>query len=63
MSREPDDEVNLAVEIAGLCKALGVLPRSGGLLDQDWYHVALIRGALRAFDIKEERDNRAASKR
>lgn len=56
MSRDPDDEVFLAVELSSLCKALGVLPRPGGILDQDWYHVALLKAGLRAFKIKEERD-------
>lgn len=60
MSREADEEVAFAVDISSLCKALQVLPRLGGLLDQDWYHVALLRAGLRAFNIKEERDNESA---
>ena len=60
LSRPPDDEVAFAVDMASLCRALQVLPRSGGILDQDWYHVALLRAALRAFHIKEEREAEAA---
>lgn len=62
MSREPDDEVAFAVDLAGLCRALGVLPRSGGILDQDWYHIALLKAAIRAFNIKEDRDAKDAAK-
>lgn len=62
MSRDADDEVAFAVDMASLCKVLGVLPRPGGLLDQDWYHVSLLRAALRAFALKEEQDTRAAQK-
>lgn len=63
MSRDPDEEVSFAVDMTSLCKALGVLPRSGGLLDQDWYHIALMKAAIRAFNIKEDRALKAASKK
>ncbi len=55
LSRESDAEVDMAVELASMCKALKVLPRPGGLLDQDWYHVKLIKAGMRAFSILEEK--------
>lgn len=59
MNREPDDEVALAIELTELCEALNVLPRAGGILDQDYYHIILLRAGLRAFSIKRERDSKS----
>lgn len=47
-----------AIEIAGLCKELGVLPRAGGLLDQDWYHVRLLKAGLYGIAKHEEYQQR-----
>lgn len=52
----PDDEVYRAVELAQLCKELKVLPGPGGLYDQDWYHVYLLKGGLYGIHAKEERE-------
>lgn len=54
MNRPPDDEVILAVELTQFCKAFHVLPRAGGVLDQDYYIITLLRAGLRAFDKKEQ---------
>jgi hypothetical protein len=39
-----------------LGKQLKVLPRSGGLLDQDYYHILLLKAGLQAMAKKEKRD-------
>jgi hypothetical protein len=43
-----------------LCRDLGVLPRAGGLLDQDSYHVWLLQETLTVLHEKEEKDMEAA---
>jgi hypothetical protein len=58
MSREADDETYLAIDLTGMCRSLGVLPRPGGVFDQDWYHIALLKAGLRAFNLKEEQDSK-----
>lgn len=42
--------------MAQLCKTFRCLPRPGGLLDQDWYHVELIKIGLQAMAEREQRD-------
>jgi hypothetical protein len=54
--REGDFEVQLALEIAGLCETYGVLPRAGGLLDQDSYHVYMMRAVQSAKQKRQERE-------
>lgn len=39
-----------------LCRDLGVLPKAGGLLDQDSYHVWLLQETLAVLHEKERRD-------
>jgi hypothetical protein len=56
MSRPPDEEVSMAVEMTVLCRELGVLPGPGGLLDQDAYHVHLLRETLHVLAEKEKQD-------
>jgi|tagenome__1003787_1003787.scaffolds.fasta_scaffold20010051_2 hypothetical protein len=46
----------MAVELTTLCRDLGVLPGPGGLLDQDAYHVWLIRETLGVLNEKERQD-------
>ena len=48
LNRDADEEVVLAMELTELCQSLRVLPRAGGLLDQDYYHIVLLRAGLRA---------------
>jgi len=58
MNRQPDEEVALAIRLTTMCRTLHCLPRPGGLLDQDWYHVALIEAGLYAMGKTAERDNK-----
>lgn len=46
----------MAVEMTLLCRDLGVLPKAGGLLDQDSYHVWLIQQTLAVLAKKEKQD-------
>lgn len=46
-----------ALELAAFAE-YGILPRQGGLFDQDPYHVYLIKAGLRAFGVKREKDNK-----
>lgn len=56
MNREPDDEVLLAVELTQMCTELRILPGPGGLLDQDPYHIMLLKAGLSAMHEKAKRD-------
>jgi hypothetical protein len=56
MSKPPDPEVQMAVNMTVLCRDLGVLPQAGGLLDQDSYHVWLIQETLAVLNEKERLD-------
>lgn len=58
MNREADEEVALSIRLTSMCRTLHCLPRPGGLLDQDWYHVALIEAGLYAMARKAEKDNK-----
>jgi hypothetical protein len=44
------------MELTYLCRKLGVLPKAGGLLDQDPYHVSLIKAVLVATDEANRRE-------
>jgi hypothetical protein len=48
------------MELTSLCKELGALPREGGLLDQDYYHVVLMRSVLTAVNEKDQKDRKEA---
>jgi hypothetical protein len=56
MKRPPDEEVQIAIDMTVLCRDLHVLPKAGGLLDQDSYHVYLIQETLAVIHEKERRD-------
>jgi len=56
MSRQPDDETALAIELTVLCKELHVLPKAGGLLDQDPYHIHLLKAGLSALREKAAKE-------
>ena len=62
MGRMSDDEVDMAIEIANMCRLLHTLPRAGGLLDQDWYHFRLLNAGLYGLDAldKKRADEEAA---
>jgi len=56
LDAKADHEVAFAMDMYSLCKQFKVLPRAGGLLDQDYYHIVLLRGVTRAVAIREERE-------
>lgn len=49
--------------MATMCKELGVLPRTGGLLDQNWYEYVLLRAGLNAIAEKEAKDQKDAERK
>lgn len=49
----PNSEVDAAIELYNICKDFHVLPRAGGMLDQDGYHVMLFRFVSMAYNEKE----------
>lgn len=58
LSRAPDAETALAIEIAAICKEYRVLPHEGGLLDQDPYHVLMLKAYSMALGEKAERESK-----
>lgn len=56
LSKEPDDEVALAINITNMCQALSALPRAGGLFDQDSYVIYLMQQVLVAQAERAELD-------
>lgn len=60
MTRPMDEDVAYAIQITSLCQELHCLPRAGGLLDQDSYHVWIMEQVLLAQNKKAERDQRNA---
>lgn len=48
----------MAVELTRLCQAMHVLPRAGGVLDQDSYHIYMIQTVLAAQAEKDELDRK-----
>ena len=59
-NREADEEVQLAIDLTALATRLHVLPQAGGLLDQDYYYIKLLRAGIRAFEKKEEQEYKKA---
>jgi hypothetical protein len=60
LNKPPDDEVELAAELAYFFKEGGALPGAGGLFDQDYYHMMLIKAGLAALAEKEKRESKKA---
>jgi hypothetical protein len=58
LSREPDLETSLAIDIAALCKEYRVLPKAGGLLDQDPYYVLVLKAYTLAINEKVRRESK-----
>ncbi len=54
-SKSPDEDVRLALELTNLCKSFHSLPRPGGILDQDFYHIALLSAGLYGMNKLEEK--------
>lgn len=63
MKREPDEEVNLALDLAALCESTHSLPRTGGVLDQDPYHLVLLRAGLYGLNKRKEFEQQKANQR
>jgi hypothetical protein len=53
-SEDIDTDVADAIVLVSLCRQFQTLPREGGLLDQDSYHVWLMNIVLNAMHEKEE---------
>jgi hypothetical protein len=62
-NRPADPEVALAINMTNLCRELHVLPRAGGLMDQDSYHVYLIQETLAVLQEKERKEVEAEKSR
>jgi len=56
-------QANMFLEIFGMCQNLNVLPRNGGLLDQDGFYVYLMKHAIMAQAERAELDNHAAAQK
>jgi hypothetical protein len=55
-------EVAYGVEMAMLCRTYQVLPRTGGLMDQPWIVVEVLKMVTVAQNQKEARDNKKNKK-
>jgi hypothetical protein len=60
MTRKPDPLVERAITLTNLCQALHVLPRAGGLYDQDPRDIYMISCVLSAQAEKAEMDSKKA---
>lgn len=58
MTRKPDAVVAQAITMTNLCQALHVLPRAGGLFDQDALHVYMIECVLSAQNERAEMEHK-----
>jgi hypothetical protein len=54
-------QANYFLETLGMCQELHVLPKPGGLYDQDSMYVHLMKHALMAQHERRELDNRKAA--
>jgi len=61
MTRKPDAMVAQAITLTNLCQTLHVLPRAGGLLDQDALHVYMIECVLSAQSERAEMERHKQS--
>jgi hypothetical protein len=46
-----------------LCRQLHVLPRAGGVLDQDWWEMTAVKVVLEALQEKEQEELKKAKAR
>lgn len=62
MSREPEEDVKDAIDLTNMCQELHCLPGPGGLLDQDAYHIHMMRCVIiaqrEAEEIQRKKDSR-----
>jgi hypothetical protein len=63
MNREPDDETAAAINLTILCQKFKQLPRPGGVLDQDAYHVHLLQTVLQVIEEKREMEEKRSKAR
>lgn len=56
-AEKAEDDVIEAINLTRMCDAYGTLPRAGGVLDQDSYHIWLIEQVHRADKIKWDREH------
>lgn len=54
-----DHETQLIVDLTMFFKEGGILPRAGGLFDQDPQHVKMIKAGLNAIAERREKDEKA----
>lgn len=62
MNRYTDDEVELAIELTFMCREFNVLPQPGGLLDQDYYLIRLLKAGVHGIGKLEERKRKPDQK-
>lgn len=55
-------EIRDAVETTTLCRTLNVLPRAGGLYDQPWIVVEMMKMVIAAQHKKDEEDRKKANR-
>jgi hypothetical protein len=54
--RQNEEDVIQTIELVDLCRTLHVLPRPGGLLDQDPVDIRMLKAGLRALALKENKN-------
>jgi hypothetical protein len=63
MNRKPDAEVLAILDVVRMCQSLNVLPRLGGLLDQDAYFAFLLARVLGFDEERQALENARAKAR
>ncbi len=58
MGAPASNEVAQSIEMTDLCRVLNVLPYSGGLYEQPWIVVEMMRMVIKAQNEKEERERK-----
>jgi hypothetical protein len=56
-------EVNFAMELYNFCKTFHVLPKPGGLFEQDAYHMELLDAVISAVGKKTDREMAEAKRK
>jgi hypothetical protein len=59
-NREADEDTALAIELTIMAKEFHTLPHTGGLLDQDYRTIQLLRAGLHGLSKKAEREKNQA---
>jgi len=58
MGAQVSVEIAYAIEMTDLCRQLNVLPYAGGLYEQPWIVVEMMRMVIKAQSEKEERERK-----